>query len=109
MGTVAARIALTSVSYVKCSRLMTPGDVKRVTQTGPLIGYLLCCPACAFAGTYLHEDCGSAPGVGYVEDPPTDTIYPAPRRIVALSCPPTCFRCRRMLRVTDGFLEAVNA
>jgi hypothetical protein len=56
--TVAARAELTVASYQKCSRLLAKGEVKRVMQRGPLVGYFLACPACGFSASYLEDDAG---------------------------------------------------
>jgi hypothetical protein len=101
-GRVAARVELTPVSYQKCSKLLVAGEVKRVMQSGPLIGYFLACPACGFACAYLDEACG------YVEDPPKTVVTRAVRKLVAITHPPTCFRCKRTLHVEGGFLEACD-
>ncbi len=109
-GSVAARVELTHASYQKCSRTLERGEVKRVMQRGPLVGYFLACPACGFSASYLHD------AVGYVEDPPTGTMLRAGERhwLVGIERPPACYKCRLLLRVTAppsslalGFLEAV--
>lgn len=107
---VVASVELTVASYKKCSRLLKRGEIKRSMQRGPLIGYFLACPACAYACSYVHEDCGVQKGVGYIEDPPTDQPHHGtePRKLVGMMRPPTCFRCKRVIRVRDGRLETVE-
>jgi hypothetical protein len=102
---VAARVELTVASYQKCSRLLDKGEVKRCMQRGPLVGYYLACPACGFSGVYLDEECD------FSEQPPkTEVIHdPAKRRkLVGIGRSPSCFRCKRLLRIEEGFLEALD-
>jgi hypothetical protein len=108
-------VVLTPAHFQKCSRKLTPGEVKRVMQRGPLQGYMVACPApssfpearargeaCGFVGTYLDR------AVGFVEDPPADVFVAdsRQRRVVATRHPMRCFRCQRELRVVDGVMEA---
>lgn len=100
-----AKAPLTVASYQKCSRTLAPGEVKRVMQRGPLVGYFLACPACGFSASYLDEQCG------FEEDPPKGVMLHdlrVQRVILSIKTPPRCFRCRRYLRVVDGHLEAVS-
>lgn len=107
MGDV-ARAPLTVASYAKCSRLLSRGEVKRVTQRGPLVGYVIACPACGFSAPYLDGPSSAGPGAGYVEDPPAGPLLvPGTGRIlVRTTNDSTCFRCKRALRVRDGVVEA---
>lgn len=108
---VIASIPLTTASYKKCSRFLARGEVKRNPQRGKyLIGYIVGCPACGFSAWLNHEDCGTQVGAGFVEEPPTDVNLPpnVPRRIVSLTNPAECVRCKRRIRVREGLLEAVE-
>ncbi len=100
------RVALTAESYKSCSRTLQPGQVKRVLQRGPLVGYIIACPACGFAGTFLHESCHAGEGSGFVERP-TGPLAPGQvRELVSTTRDAPCFRCRRSIRVVAGTLEA---
>jgi hypothetical protein len=108
---IVASYALTLASYMKCSRLLKRGEVKRALQRGPLIGYVIGCPACGFSCSYVHEDCGSQKGVGYIEDPPTEVVvhdFKTVRKLVGMQRNPTCVRCHRTIRIRDGQLQAVE-
>lgn len=89
-----------------CARTLKKGDVKRVMQRGPFVGYFLCCPGCQFTASYLDDACQ------FVEDPPHPEPLPPGvelRRLVGITNPPACFKCRRLIRVgKDGALEAVD-
>lgn len=102
---VFARKPLSVASYRSCAQRLQPGEVKRVMQRGPLIGYFLACPACGFVGSYVDD------AVGYVEKPDksvTLRVGDPQRELLGTNHPPTCFRCRRLLRVADGHLEACD-
>lgn len=109
---VVASFPLTVASYKKCSRHLGRGEVKRSPQRGAiLIGYIFGCPACGFSCSYVHDDCGVQKGAGYIEEPPTSVQVndvKHPRKLVAITNPPTCFRCRRQIRIHEGKLEAVE-
>lgn len=95
--------SVVSVSLRKCSRLLEPGELKRVPQLGPLVGYFIACPACGFPAPYLDDE------VGYVEEPPKEkTLYAGSpqRELRGLERPPRCFRCKLLLRVELERLEA---
>lgn len=94
-GEVVARCPLTVASYQKCLATLDRGQVKRVIQRGPLVGYYLCCPSCGWASAYLHEKCGFAEAEPYV-----GTSWP--RRLVGITNPPTCHKCRSVLSIESG-------
>lgn len=81
-----------------CHRDMKPGNVKRVTARGPLVGYYIACP-CGWKATYLDEE------VGFVEEQAVASAS-YPKRLVRFARPPTCLRCGAQLAVRDGQLEA---
>lgn len=111
MANVAARAELVLASYAKCSRTLERGEVKRVMQRGPLIGYFLCCPSCGFAASYLDEDSGSIKGCDFIELPPkTEPLLDLKksRELIFITHLPICFRCHRILRVLNGFLESLD-
>lgn len=99
-----ARVPLTAASAQTCSRKLVRGQVKRVMQRGPLIGYFLCCPACGFSASYLHESEAFEGGVGFVEEPADPLLFP--KTIVRFERPPRCMSCQRLLVVEGGFFEA---
>jgi hypothetical protein len=101
---VVARKELTVASYQRCNRSLQAGEVKRVMQRGPLVGYYIGCPACGFSASYLDEV------VGFLEEPAKTIVLPvgAPRKLVKIERPPSCFRCRRRIRVEGDFIEAVD-
>lgn len=88
---------LTIAAYQKCSRLLAKGEVKRVMQRGPLVGYFIACPACGFSASYLDDACG------YIEQhlSPKERI---PHRLVGITKPPMCFKCHGYLCVEGGQL-----
>lgn len=95
---VAGRSPLTVAAYQKCTRLLVKGEVKRVMQRGPLVGYFIACPACGFSASYLHDE------VTYVEE-----LAPAgtwPHKLVGIEKPPVCFKCHAYLCVEGGVLVA---
>lgn len=109
---VIASFPLTVASYKKCARLLGKGEVKRAQQRGPLIGYTIGCPACGFSGSYVDQDCGSQKGVGYVEDPPKEVLIhdlTTRRQLLGMTRTPTCLRCRRVIRIFEGQLQAVES
>lgn len=109
---VVASFPLTVASYKKCARFLARGEVKRNPQRGSiLIGYVIGCPACGFSAWINHESCGTQVGAGFVEDPPTSVVLApsVPRRIVAMTTPQRCVRCKRTIRIVDGRLEAVES
>lgn len=93
---------LTVASYQKCVRKLAAGEVKRVMQRGPLMGYFLCCPSCGGSATYLDRE------MDYVEDPPKEVPlkFQQRRRLVATNCPKQCYFCKRWLFIRDGWLHA---
>lgn len=93
------RAPLVAVAASFCHRDLKPGNVKRVMWRGPLVGYYLCCPACAWSATYLESD------VGFVELPALAAGPNAPI-LLAFRSPPACSRCARVLTVRDDYLEA---
>lgn len=102
---VVARAPLTFAAYQKCSRLLVKGEVKRVMQRGPLVGYFLACPACGFSASYIEDQCG------FVEDPPKTVMMRVgdpQRQLISITNPPRCYKCHRHLRVVDHHLEAVD-
>jgi hypothetical protein len=47
----------------------------------------------------------------FIEDPPKGEIIKdrvVRRRLLGITNPPTCFKCKRLLRVVDNHLEAVD-
>lgn len=97
-----SRAPLVAVSVSFCHRDLKPGNVKRVMWRGPLVGYYLCCPACAWSATYLESD------VGFVEIIPP-AASPRSAILVGFDRPPPCARCARILRVVGEELEASEA
>lgn len=94
-GEVIARSTLTIASYQTCLAKLERGQIKRVLQRGPLVGYYLACPACNFAGSYLDEK------VGFLEaEPYVGTKWP--RRLVGIKNPPKCYHCRAWLSIESG-------
>lgn len=86
---------LTLASYQTCSRKLVRGQVKRVLQRGPLIGYFIACPACGFVASYLHDECDFAEAkVGGREI------------LTRIQRNPRCYSCRRVLDVESGRLLA---
>jgi hypothetical protein len=81
-----------------CHRDMKPGNVKRVTARGPLVGYYIACP-CGWKATYLHDE------VGFREEQAIPSAA-YPKRLVGFDRPPTCLRCEAVLTIRDGQLEA---
>lgn len=98
-GALVGSYRLTPASYKTCSRTLKPGEVKRVSGRGPLIGYFLACPACRFVASYLHD------AVGYVEGPPAPgTTWP--KSLLGITKPPPCYSCGSLLGVEGGNLVA---
>lgn len=94
-GEVIARSPLTIASYQKCLSLLGRGQVKRVLQRGPLVGYYLACPSCNGAFSYLHDKCSFVEAEPYV-----GTSWP--RRLVGIERPPRCYHCCAILTVESG-------
>lgn len=92
LGDRVASSPLTCASYQQCSRTLRRGQVKRVSQRGPLVGYFLACPACGFSAAYLDDACG------FREVPREEGARPA-RALVGVAHPPTCFSCHALLSV----------
>jgi uncharacterized protein YbaR (Trm112 family) len=92
---VIARSPLTAASYQKCLTLLQRGQVKRVLQRGPLVGYYLACPSCNGAFSYLHEK------HGFVETDPLDGAA-WPRQLVGVERPLCCYHCRSILTIERG-------
>jgi hypothetical protein len=86
--------SLVVVGPYVCSRLLEPGHVKRCMHRGPLVGYWICCAGCGFTATYLHDE------VGYVEERAVDGSE-FPKRLVGITRPPRCFRCKRAISVRE--------
>jgi len=81
-----------------CHRDMKPGNVKRVTSRGPLVGYYIAC-VCGWKATYLDDD------VGFEEEQAiAGAAYP--KRLVGFRSSPTCLRCSKRLAISAGRLEA---
>lgn len=95
VGEVIARSALTIASYQTCLSKLGKGQVKRVLQRGPLVGYYLACPSCNGAFAYLHDKCGFVEAEPYV-----GTSWP--RRLVGVERPPTCYHCKATLSIESG-------
>jgi hypothetical protein len=93
---VTGRAPLTTAAYQKCSRLLVRGEVKRVMQRGPLVGYFIACPGCGFSASYLDDACG------YVEEPAPRFTWP--RKLIGIERPPMCFRCKGFICVEGGVL-----
>lgn len=87
------------VHVTSCPRDMAPGQVKRCMLRGPLVGYHLACSGCGFRATYLDEECG------FVEELALEG-HQFPKRLIGITTPPSCFRCKRRLSVRDGNMEA---
>lgn len=90
-------VPLTAASYQKCSRTLARGEVKRVMQRGPLVGYYIGCPACGFVGCHLDDECGFVEATGIGGRP----------MVVAIQRPPRCYRCQRVLVVESDRLLAI--
>lgn len=94
-----AQARLTFASFQKCTRELAKGELKRVVQRGPLIGYFMACPACGFSASYLDSECGfieravEVDGVQYM-------------RAVGVQRPPVCFHCRRLITINGDMFEA---
>lgn len=93
------RIPLVSVDAMFCTREMMAGQVKRVCHRGPLVGYYIVCPACRWKATYLDEECG------FIEEPAVASS-PYPKRLLGMTKPPKCTRCKLTLQVRERYLEA---
>jgi hypothetical protein len=74
-----------------CPRRLKPGQVKRYMTVGPLVGYMVACPACGFIEMHMHEV------AGFVEEE---------GKLVATTKPVGCMLCGRGLRAQDGTIEA---
>lgn len=80
--------------HTTCARKLKPGQVKRVTLAGPLIGYHIACPGCRFVASYLKEE------AGFLEE--RDDAGPV---LLGLGRRVTCIRCRREITMRAGRLE----
>lgn len=98
---VFARSKVLRAPYQKCVRELARGEFKRIVARGPLIGLNIACPACGFVASYSHETLPPGHSCQFVEEgnPPT---------LVGIGNPPPCYGCQRLLRVTDGYLEAID-
>lgn len=96
-----AQSPLTFASFQKCSRELVRGELKRVVQRGPLVGYFMACPACGFSASYLESECG------FIEEP-VIVEGKSYMRAVGVTRPPPCFKCRCKLTITDGNFEAYD-
>lgn len=97
--TAASRARVVEVGPLGCHRKMKPGQVKRITARGPLIGYYLACPACGYRASYLDEACR-------FEEHPALLGAPHPRSLTGIGSPPPCLGCKRTLRIVEGYMEA---
>ena len=99
-----ASIVLTAASYQKCVRKLQRGEVKRVMQRGPLMGYFLSCPGCNGVATYLDKE------MDYVEEPPKTVPlkFQQRRALIATNKPHRCYFCKRWIYVRDGVMHAVT-
>lgn len=86
-GEVVARAPLTAASYQKCLATLERGQVKRVLQRGPLVGYYLTCPVCSSAFAYLHD-----------KHKFSETAPPV-RMLTGVERSPKCFKCGSMLSI----------
>ena len=89
--------ALTHAPFRKCPRDLARGEVKRVMQRGPLVGYYVGCPACGFVASYLHDACG------FLEERSAPTTV---LTLVGVERPPACLKCGLRLRVEGGEVVA---
>lgn len=87
---------LTLAAYQKCTRLLEKGEIKRVSQRGPLVGYFIACPACGFSASYIHDQCG------FVEEVVPQFTWP--RKLLGITTPPTCFKCHGYICIEGGAL-----
>ena len=94
---IVARARLTAASYKTCSRTLARGDVKRVTQRGPLVGYFIGCPSCGFVASYLNDE------VGFREERAGTEV-----RLAGIDHPPRCAGCRLELHVVADELFATE-
>lgn len=100
-------LPLTFAHPNRCIRTVDRGAVKRIFARGPnLVGYQVCCPACGFQGSYLHDEAGFAEGPWVVDHgAPAQGQEPRPFQRVAtleMARAVTCFGCRGMLRIIAG-------
>lgn len=99
MADPCAQIPITFASYQRCSRTLVKGELKRVMQRGPLVGYYIACPACGFAQSYLDDE------VHYVEQPVEidGLVY---MHATGMRDPGVCLSCNRRIVIADGFVSA---
>lgn len=78
---------------IKCSRKLTPGEVRRTLTKGPLVGYTMACPGCGFIETQqdLHDE------IGFIEK--DDQLVGARESY-------RCMLCKRTITLKDGTISA---
>jgi len=82
-----------------CHRKLVPGQVKRLLQTGGLVGYWVACPACTRIRQYPDSD------VGFIETPASPG---GPRTILGTRSPLRCEACGVLVQIGDGEICAVS-
>lgn len=87
-------VGVRSAPHAACPRKLKPGEVKRVSLTGPLVGYHVACPGCRFVASYLKEE------AGFVEE--RDELGPV---LVGFTRRVVCIRCRQTIAMRNGHLE----
>lgn len=96
---MSATAPLVMVGPTFCPRDMVRGQVKRCVHRGPLVGYYIACPSCGFKATYLDED------VLFIEECAVlGSAYP--KRLLRMTKPPPCYRCKLLLSVRGRDLVA---
>lgn len=88
--------ALPVAQVVKCSRRLTPGEVRRTLTNGPLVGYHLACPSCGFIALQqdLHDEVGFEERDGH---------------LVGMREAYRCVLCHRTVTIADGIISARHA
>lgn len=82
----------------RCSQTLMRGEVKRVPQTGALVGYFVCCPACGFTSSFLDEEL-------HAEEVPDKRETSRTRALLA-TWPVSCLSCKRQIQITTNWIEA---
>jgi hypothetical protein len=78
-----------------CPRKLTPHgpNAKRYLSDGPLVGYMLACPACGFVEMHMHERSSFTEQAG---------------KLIAAAYPLRCMTCQRVISVLDGSIVAMT-
>lgn len=77
-----------------CPRKLKKGQIKRYMSVGPLVGYMVACPACGFIEMHMKADAGYVEGDGGT--------------LLHTTKPVKCMLCKRTISIAGGVIAAVS-